>query len=164
MQLHRISTFLTAFALSSFAYANDYMAGSLHIADPVARATVPGQPSGAAYLSIENHGKDADKLIAVSSSIAKSTQIHTMSMEGDVMKMREVDGIALKPASKTVMQPGSGYHIMLIGLKQPLKIGDQFPLTLIFEKAGKLEVSVSVEEVKPGKEMMNHHGGGHTHQ
>jgi copper(I)-binding protein len=72
--------------------------------------------------------------------------MHTMSMDGNVMKMREVSSIELKPSVKVSMKPGDGYHIMLIGLKQPLKIGDKFPLTLTFEKAGKAEVTVWVED------------------
>ena len=126
--------------------AHEYKVGDLQIGHPYARATVAGQPSGGAYLSIENKGKSNDKLIAVASPAAKTTEIHTMSMDGNVMKMREVGSIEIKPAEKIAMQPGNGYHIMLIGLSQQLKAGDKIPLTLTFEKAGKLDVTLNVED------------------
>jgi periplasmic copper chaperone A len=136
---------LAAALLMSTAFAHEYDVGTLHVAHPHARPTVTGQPSGAAYLTIENKGKAGDRLLGASSPAAKSVEIHTMSMEGNLMKMREVNEIALKPGATVAMEPGGGYHLMLIGLRQPLKAGDKFPLTLTFEKAGKTEVSVSVE-------------------
>jgi copper(I)-binding protein len=145
MQLRSILAF-AVLTVAAAAQANDYKAGELTIAQPYARATVPNQPSGAAYMTIDNTGKNADKLIGASSPVAKSVQIHTMSMDGNVMKMREVSDIELKPSTKTELKPGHGYHLMLIGLKQPLKAGEKFPVTLNFEKAGKVDVSVSVED------------------
>lgn len=147
MSVRSVSLFLCALAISVSAYAQEYDLGSLHISHPYARATVPGQPGGGAFLSIENKGKEADKLIGVSSSVAKNSEIHTMSMDGNVMKMREVGEIDLPPASTVDMKPGHGYHIMLMGLSQPLKAGDKFPLTLTFRKAGKIEVSVIVTDL-----------------
>ncbi|MBS0308564.1 MAG: copper chaperone PCu(A)C [Proteobacteria bacterium] len=135
--------FVAALALQ--AHAHEYQAGDVHVEHPTARPSLPGQKNGAAYLTLENKGTQADRLLSASSTVAQSVQIHSMKMEGDVMKMREADGISLAPAAKVAMQPGDGYHIMLLGLKKPLKIGDKFPLTLIFEKAGKLDVSVWVE-------------------
>ncbi|WP_211452519.1 copper chaperone PCu(A)C [Collimonas antrihumi] len=147
MSVRSVSLFLCSLAISVSAYAQEYDLGSLHISHPYARATVPGQPGGGAFLSIENKGKEADKLIGVSSSVAKSSEIHTMSMDGNVMKMREVGEIDLPPASTVNMKPGHGYHVMLMGLNQPLKAGDKFPLTLTFRKAGKIEVSVVVTDL-----------------
>lgn len=125
--------------------AHEYTVKELHIGHPYARPTVAQQPSGAAYLSIENKGGNADRLIGVATPAAKSAQIHTMSMDGNVMKMREAGEISLPAGAKVEMKPGNGYHIMLMGLSQPLKAGDKIPLTLNFEKAGKAEVSVVVE-------------------
>lgn len=143
----RIAISITAaLALHSAAFAHEYKAGDLRIGHPSARSTKPGQPSAGAYVTIENTGQQADRLLAASSPIAKSTQIHTMAMDGNVMKMREVDGVDLPPNSKVAMQPGDGYHIMLMGLKKPLAAGDKFPMTLRFEKAGKVDVSVKVED------------------
>jgi copper(I)-binding protein len=127
------------------AMAHDFKLGEIEIAHPYARATAPGQPSGGAYLGLENKGNTADKLVKVESTIAKSLEIHNMEMAGDIMKMREVEGIALKAGEKISMKPGGGYHIMLMGLNQPLKAGDKFPMTLYFAKAGKIEVIVYVE-------------------
>jgi len=159
MNFRSLSVFAATVFLCVAAFAHDYKAGDLSIVHPYARATVPNQPSGAAYLTIENQGKQNDKLIAASSPIAKSTQIHTMSMDGNVMRMREVGSLDIKPGEKMTMTPGHGYHIMLIGLSQPLKTGDKFPLTLTFEKAGKVEVSVWVEDKGAGApaDSMHHH-------
>jgi copper(I)-binding protein len=146
MQLLRpIFALAMTLAIAS-ANAHEYAAGTLRIGHPYARTTVPNQPAGAAYLSVENKGTEADKLVGATTSIARSVQLHTMSMEGDVMKMREVSSLEVKPSEKLVLQPGDGNHIMLIGLKQPLKAGDKFPLTLKFEKAGAVEVLVHVED------------------
>jgi hypothetical protein len=153
-------SFVAALSVVASAGAHEYNAGPLRIGHPYARATVPNQSTGGAYLSIENSGKNPDKLVAVASPIANSIGIHTMSMDGNVMRMREVSGIEIKPSDKVVMQPGNGYHIMLTGLKQPLKAGDKFPLTLTFEKAGKVDVSVMVQdkdkEPKAAKEAAAH--------
>ncbi|MEO6921742.1 MAG: copper chaperone PCu(A)C [Collimonas sp.] len=147
MSLRSVSLFFCALAFSVSAHAHEYTLGAIHISHPYARATVPGQPSGGAFLRIENTGKEGDKLIGVSSPAAKSTEIHSMAMDGDVMKMREVGEIALAPAATVDMKPGNGYHIMLIGLTQQLKAGDKFPLTLTFQKAGKIDVSVQVTDI-----------------
>lgn len=134
-------------AAAPLAQAHEYKLGQLEIGHPYARATVPGQPAGGAYFSIENKGAASDKLVALSSPVAKSTEIHTMAMEGNLMKMREVDGgLEIKPGQKIAMQPGNGYHIMLMGLSKPLKAGDKVPLSLTFEKAGKVDVTLNVED------------------
>jgi len=137
---------LAGLALSLAVQAHDYKIGDITIEHPWARTTVPGQPAGGAYLNIENHGKHNDKLIGAISPVVKSVEIHTMSMDGNVMKMREVGSIDIKPGEKITMQPGNGYHIMLIGLSQQLKAGDKIPLTLTFEKSGKLDVTLFVED------------------
>lgn len=152
-----ISAAMLLISVSSNALAEQ--AGDLHIDHAYARATMPGQTSGGAYLTIENKGRDADKLISASSPAAKSVEIHTMSMDGNVMKMRQVPNIDIKPGAKVTMKPGDGYHIMLIGLTQPLKAGDKIPLTLTFEKSGKAEVSALVQgkDPKAATEKMMHH-------
>lgn len=136
----------------SAAAAHEFKVGDIHVGHPYARTTVPGQPSGGVYLSLENKGKKADKLVAASSPAAKTVEIHTMSMDGNIMRMREVSHIEVAPAAKVDMQPGSGYHIMLMGLTAPLKTGDRVPMTLTFEKAGKVDVQVNVEEVSAPKQ------------
>ena len=138
-------TLLTASALACTAQAHEFKLGDIQIGHPYARVTVPQQTTGGAYFSLDNNGKQDDRLIHVSSSIAKSVEIHTMTMTGDVMKMREVDQIDIKAGSKITMKPGGGYHIMLMGLSKQLNAGDKFPMTLEFAKAGKIEVMVYVE-------------------
>ena len=80
--------------------------------------------------------------------MSKSVELHQMQMQGDVMRMRQVDAIDI-PANKSVALEPGGLHIMLVGLKAPLKEGDRFPMTLTFEKAGEVKVDVVVEGVKP---------------
>lgn len=135
----------SALLFTSVVEAHDFKLGEIRIEHPFARATVAQQTSGGAYVGLENTGKVNDKLIKAESDIAKSVQLHTMEMVGSIMKMREVDHIDLNAGSKISMKPGDGYHIMLMGLNRPLNIGDQFPLTLSFEKAGKIQVTVNVE-------------------
>ncbi|MEB0014103.1 copper chaperone PCu(A)C [Glaciimonas sp. Gout2] len=148
----RLIVSVFACIISASVCAHDYKLGALKIDHPYARATVPGQPSGGAYLSIENTGPGTDKLLGATSPAAKSVEIHTMRMDGDVMKMREVGEVELQPTSTLNMAPGGGFHIMLMGLTKPLKVGDKFPMTLTFQKAGKIDVSVSVDDMssKPG--------------
>jgi copper(I)-binding protein len=110
-----------------------------------ARATVPGQNTGAAYVDIENRGKADDKLLKISTPIAQSAEVHNMVMDGSIMRMREVGQIDLKPAAKVTMAANEGLHIMLIGLKQPLQPGQKIPLSLRFEKAGRIEVEAVVD-------------------
>jgi copper(I)-binding protein len=136
---------VSAALLSGALHAAAYRAGDISIIDPHARPTVAGQPGGAAYLTLENTGGSADRLVGVTSPVAQSAAVHTMRMDGDVMRMREAGELPLPPAAKVEMKPGMGYHIMLNGLKQPLQAGAAFPMTLTFEKAGKVEVSVVVD-------------------
>ena len=132
------------------AHADDAKLGAIHIGKPYARATAPGQPTGGGFLKLENKGGD-DRLLSASAGVAGSVELHTMSMDGDVMRMRQVDAINL-PAGKTVELKPGGLHIMFMGLKAPLKAGDSFPMKLKFEKAGEVTVDVKVEA--PGKETM----------
>lgn len=150
MQLRSTLIFAAATLASSLAFAQEYKLKDLHISDAYARATMPQQPAGGAFVTIENKGKTADKLVSAASPAAKSVELHTMAMDGNVMKMREVPNIEIKPGEKLVMKPGDGYHVMLMGLTQPLKAGEKFPLTLTFEKSGKTEVSVMVRELSSG--------------
>lgn len=160
MQVLRFFAAAAALAASSLSYAQHYTVGDIHVFDPYARPTVSHQPTGAAYVGLENMGKAADRLVSASSPVAKRVEIHTMSMDNNVMKMKEVGEIQLAPDTEVVMKPGDGYHLMLIGLNQRLKAGDKFPMTLVFEKAGKVEISVPVDGKagKNGEHQHGHHG------
>ncbi len=157
---------LRAFALTLLLFSGVSHAQSIVIDKAVARATVGKMPNGAAFLQIENKGAD-DVLLSGSSPASSKVEIHTMSMDGNVMKMRALDQLALKAGQKMEMKPGNGVHIMLMGLKKPLAAGDKFPLTLNFRKAGKIEVTVDVAEMgmpmKKGDGDMHDHDHGHNH-
>jgi hypothetical protein len=127
---------------------DEYQAGALHVKHPYARATVQNQANGAAYVSIENQGSTSDRLLGISTGAAQEAAVHSTTLQGNVMRMRPLDNLTLQPAQTLVMKPGEGAHIMLIGLKQPLQVGTQFPLTLRFEKAGPLTLMVNVENIQ----------------
>jgi len=112
------------------------------IAGAWARATPGRAENGAVYLTIVS--QTPDRLVRVSTPVAKKAELHSMSTEGGVMKMRPLDGIDI-PAGKKVTLGPRGMHIMLQGLNEPLRQGQSFPLTLNFEKAGPREVTVPVE-------------------
>ena len=138
---------LAAVALT--ANAHDYQAGALKIGHPWARMTVPGQPSGAAYLKLQNTGGAADRLVGASTPAADHVELHSMNMDGNVMRMREESAIDVAPGQTVELKPGAA-HMMLIGLKAPLKAGGMVPMTLKFEKAGEVKVDVKIEELAPG--------------
>lgn len=121
--------------------------GNIRVNDGYARSTVPKQANGAAWLSLANVGKQGDKLRRASSPVAERVELHSSSMEGGIMRMRELDEIALPAGGTVVMQPGQGAHLMLFGLKQALQAGKTLPLTLEFEKAGKLTLQLSIKPV-----------------
>ncbi|HEY4168857.1 MAG TPA: copper chaperone PCu(A)C [Reyranella sp.] len=126
------------------AAAHDYKLGALEISQPWARATPPTAPTGGGYLSVKNTGTTPDRLISASSPAAGIVQVHEMKMEGNVMRMREIDGpLEIKPGETVTLAPG-GMHLMMMGLKAPLKQGEKVPLTLVFEKAGKIDVELVV--------------------
>jgi copper(I)-binding protein len=153
-----------AFALSPAA-AQEYRVGSIKIEAPWLRATPAGAEVAGGYMKIENTGTDADRLIGGSATVAGKLEVHEMSMVGSVMKMRQLDkGLELKPGQRVELKPGS-YHLMLMGLKQQLKGGDKVKGTLMFEKAGTVEVEYTVRGPGGGSSSNTGghggHGGGH---
>ena len=140
MQMKKL---MIAAALSVAALGAHAQAGAISVANAYARATVVGQPAGGGFLKLVNAGAD-DRLVAASSEVAGAVELHMMAMKGDVMQMRQVDAIDVKAGQTVELKPG-GYHLMLMGLKAPLKAGSSFPLKLKFEKAGEVTVNVKVE-------------------
>ena len=135
--------FTAALLLAGNAWAHDYQLGALKIIHPWTRATAPGAVAGGGFLKIENTG-DADRLIGAAADVSAVVELHTMVMDGEVMRMRKLDkGIELPAGATTELKPGS-LHIMFIDLKAPLKEGTNFPLTLKFEKAGEIKVDMPV--------------------
>ena len=126
------------------ARAEDVKAGDLVVSQAWSRATPKGAKVGGSYLTIENKGSAPDKLIGASADVAGSIQVHEMSMTNGMMKMRPVEGgLAIEPGKTVKLAPG-GYHLMMMDLKNPLKQGDKLPITLEFEKAGKVQVTFDV--------------------
>lgn len=124
--------------------AHDYKLGTLEIGHPWARATPPTAPAGGGYMTITNKGTDPDRLVSVKSPAAGMVQVHEMKMEGNVMRMRELEGgLAIPPGSTVALAPG-GLHLMMMGLKVPLKQGERVLVTLVFEKAGTIDVELAV--------------------
>lgn len=138
-----------AVSLSTAALAHDYTVGSLKIDHPWARASAGKAANGAAFLSVVNSGAD-DRLVAAETPVADRAELHTHTMENGVMKMRQVEGGIAIPAGQTVMLQPGGLHVMLFGLKAPLKEKDSVPLTLTFEKAGSVKVDIKVESLSAG--------------
>lgn len=139
----RLSVGLAGATLALAALAHSFKLREITIGHPYARTTAPGQSTGGAYLRFENRGPD-DRLLGASSPAATGIELHDTKMDGDVMQMRQVDAIAV-PSNKAVELKPGGLHLMLVGLKAPLKKGDVFPMTLRFEKAGEVTVQVNVE-------------------
>jgi periplasmic copper chaperone A len=124
--------------------AHNYKLKSITIDHPFARATPPGAQSGGAFFVVENAGTASDRLLSAASPASGSVELHQMAMDGGVMRMRAMQAIDVPPGGRLELKPG-GYHLMLLDLKQPLRAGDTFPLTLNFQNAGTIEVSVEVE-------------------
>ena len=139
----RLLALLVAF-LAVPAAAQDYRVGTLEIGHPWTRATPSTAPTAGGFLTVTNKGTTPDKLISAKSAAAETVQIHTMKMEGNVMRMREQDGgLEIAPGATVTLAPGH-LHLMMMGLKGPLKQGEKVPVTLVFEKAGPIDVELAV--------------------
>jgi len=150
----------------SHADALDYKVGALQITSPWSRATPKGAGVAAGYMKITNTGTTPDRLVGGSSPVAGRVEVHEMSMDGGVMKMRPLkDGLELKPGETVELKPGS-FHIMMLDLKQAVKEGERVKGTLTFEKAGTVDVEYAVVAAgatpggaKSGDDGMSGHDG-----
>lgn len=131
-------------------------ADPLKVADPWVRATVPGQPVAGAYMDLVSEQEAV--LVAAASPVAGRVELHTMTMEGDVMRMRAVERIPLPAGVPVRLAPG-GYHIMLLDLKQPLKTGGSVSITLTIQ--GRSGDRATVQVSAPVREGPGHHPHGH---
>jgi copper(I)-binding protein len=131
---------IAALALCAVASAQ----AQVRVDEPWVRTTVPEQKSTGAFMAIT--AAKGGKLVAASSPVATSVEVHEMKMEGDVMRMRAIESLAL-PAGQRVDLKSGGYHMMLLGLKQPVKAGDTVPLTLVVEDAAGKRENVDVRAV-----------------
>jgi len=138
---------LLAVLFAAPARAEEVKAGDLVITQAWSRATPGGAKVGGGYLTIENKGSAPDRLIGGSADVADKIQVHEMAMNDGVMTMRQLDkGLVIEPGKTVKLAPG-GFHLMLFDLKSPLKQGDKLPVTLEFEKAGKVTLSLDVQGV-----------------
>ena len=153
----RTAMSLTAGILSVLLSAGLAVAGDISVKDAKARVIVPTNPA-AAYFTVEDAG-DADRLIGVASPAFARAEIHTHKVEDGLARMIKVDGIDIPAKGQAALKTG-GDHVMLFEAEKPLKVGDSFPLTLSFEKAGDVEVTVIVA---PLKDTMSHEGHGRGH-
>jgi copper(I)-binding protein len=145
------------------AQARDYKVGSIDITDPWSRATPKGASVAAGYMKITNKGTTADRLVRGSSDISPTFEVHEMSMDNGVAKMRPVKGgLEIKPGETVELKPGSS-HVMFVGLKKPLAAGEHINATLVFERAGAINVEYDVRAMgaapaneMPGMQMPGH--------
>lgn len=145
--------------MASAALAHGHQVGSLSIQHPWSRETAAGQAVGGGFLTITNAGGRDDLLVSGSSPVAAEVQLHTMSMDGGIMRMRQMtDGIAIPAKGAVELRPG-GFHIMFMGLKRQLKQGEHFPVTLRFQRAGRVTVQFTVQPIGSTGPMEGGHAG-----
>ena len=141
------ATLFLAGLIAAPARAQEVKAGDLVITRAWSRATPNGAKIGSGYFTIENKGTTPDRLVGVSAEIAAKVEVHEMAMKDGVMTMRPLQaGLTIDPGKTVKLAPG-GYHLMMFDLKSPLKQGDALPLTLEFEKAGKVKVTLDVQGI-----------------
>lgn len=162
MKLFLKGLIVSALFIVGSAYANDYNVGDLTIEHPWSRATVAGMVNGAGYFVIENKGSQDDVLLSATTDIAKTTELHTHIQDGEVMRMRQVENVAIPAGEKVSFEPG-GLHVMMMGLEQPLVQGESFPLILQFEKSGSVTMDVSIDKTGTKQSTANHDGHDHEH-
>lgn len=125
--------------------------GGIAVEHAWARASPKGAVSGVTYLTIVNNGSDSDRLIGASSPVAESIQFHEMKVEDGISKMRQLQSIVVPQGTKVSLKP-DGIHMMM-RLNQQLREGETFPLTLDFDKAGAVELTVKIGKVGAMSEM-----------
>ncbi len=146
MMAAAIGLFTTGTSIQTVNAASHEKHASVMVKDAWARARTPKAKVGGAFMMVHNMGKEDDRLVSAKSKIAERTEIHTTEMTNGVMKMLQVkEGIEVKAGKMVALKPGS-YHVMFLGLKEPVTEGKTFPVTLVFEKAGEVEVMVSVKK------------------
>lgn len=141
MNRRHLLLIMAALSLSPIAaLAHEFKVGDLEIEHPWSRATGQTRPA-VGYLKIRNNGTTADRLLGASTRIAEHVMLHANVIENGVAKMSPAEGLEIPPGGEVVLAPKGDYHLMIMGLKQPLAEGDTFPVTLIFEHAGKVDVT-----------------------
>ena len=140
---------LTIVAAISIARSGEKTANGIAVTAAWARATPPGASTGAGYVTVENSGREEDRLVGAISPVAASVLIHQTSEWDGIARMRAAGDLLIQPGETLAMRPG-GAHLMLIGLSAPLAEGDKVPVTLAFEKAGAVTVDLAVAPIGAG--------------
>jgi copper(I)-binding protein len=152
---------LAAALFTASARADEVKAGDLVITQAWSRATPSGAKTAGGYLTIENKGSAPDRLVGGSADVAGKVEVHEMAMKNGVMTMRPLEkGLTIEPGKTVKLAPG-GYHVMMFDLKSQLKQGEKVPVTLEFEKAGKVTLSFDVQGVGAQGPAGGDHSGGH---
>jgi len=136
---------LCSLLLAVPAFAHHYEAGDLHIGHPWSRETPPNAQTAAVYLSVQNHGKEADQLLSAETPAAARVELHEHIHENGLMKMQQVPSVDIPAGEKVDFAPG-GLHLMLFAPTRHYADGERFPLTLHFARAGAVEVEVLVQK------------------
>ena len=144
--------------LSALLSASTLLASSIEIEDAYVRATPPGLPNSAAFLTVKNTTSSDIDIIKASSDISKYVELHTHDMKDGVMKMYQVPKITVPENGQIVLKPG-GYHVMLIGLNNPLKVGETVIFTLELSNGETKEITAPIKSVMSG---MKHHHMDHS--
>jgi len=135
------------------ASAHDYQLGPLSIDRPWARPTLGQVPNSAGYMTIRNDGAEADRLLEAESPVAAEVEVHESRVENGTVQMRPLEGgLELPPGQTVTLEPG-GYHLMITGLKRPLRPGDHVPVDLLFEHGGTLQIEFLVQPLGAGQPM-----------
>ena len=161
MKLTYITLTLAAVLACTAPASGEAAQGAIHVEGAWARSTPPNARTAAAYMTVTNAGHDDDTLVSVSTPVAGMADVHRTIDDNGVMKMRPAGPVELKPGASVKLSPG-GYHIMLMQLKGPLNVGQSFPVTLVFKKAGAVTATVHVQNSAPSGAMnmqnMDHMG------
>ena len=127
--------------------AQEFTVGNVTVVGPWSRELPPNAPNGAAYFRVVNSGGESDRIVSARTDIADTVEIHTHEMDGGMMKMRRVESVKVPAGGEVEFKP-HGLHLMLLGLKEPLAGAESYGLTVVFENAGELDVSVDVRRTE----------------
>ena len=160
MRIRIFAAAVAAILLATPAAAHELTVGTIEITDLWTRATPPGAQAAGGFLTLTNTGSEPDRLIAVSTPVAARGELHEMAVNEGVMTMRQVEAIEIPPGETVTLAPG-GFHLMFIGMSEPLSEGGEVPVTLTFETGGVIETYlhvVGVGAMAPEGGHDGHHG------
>ncbi len=148
---------LIAALFATPAVAHDFKAGDLTLIHPWARATPPGAPVAGGFVIIRNSGRESDRLLSVTSSVAESVEIHQSSIVDGTARMRPVANLEIAPGQEVMLAPG-GYHLMFLKPKTQFRQSEKFSATLVFEKAGSITVEFAIQGIGSAAPAHDGHG------